>query len=161
MVRYLVPILHAPLSSGSEHLQQLWLFLERNGTHLLMVEGVEQADEAAAVAAANEFCEVNELTLSAPPFCVDAYVFAPIDPTDKDLRSFYSWDETPAGTNPPCEAWRPFLWVRAPGSSEADCWGVNSLLQSVNLGDQVSANAYSVLSAYWKGAAAQGLSQTP
>ncbi len=156
MQRYLVPILTSP-SSGSGHLQQIWMFLERNGTHLIELEAEE--GEAAAIQAAHEFCEVNELSQVAPPFCVDAFVFVPIDPADKDLRAFYSWDETPPGTNPPCEAWRPFLWLRVAGSDEDDPWNVNGMLRSISLGDHPSLHVYGVLQAFWKGRA--GLTQTP
>jgi hypothetical protein len=148
MQRYLVPILQVP-SSGSEHLQQVWMFLERNGTHLIQLDAGE--DEAAAIQAANEFCEVNELSQVGAPFCADVFVFVPIDPADKDLRAFYSWDETPPGTNPPCEAWRPFLWLRVPDSDKDDPWDVNAMLRSICIGDRPSLHVYAVLQAFWKG----------
>lgn len=141
MSRYLVPILRSPTCSNA--LQQYWLFLERNGTHLLSAESA--ATEAEAIDAARAFCEVNELSLEGEPFCAGDFVFAPVDPRDKDLRSFYSWSETPPGTSPPCEAWRSFLWV---GSTEADLWGVNKLLEKVQLAESPAASAYSVLVAY-------------
>ena len=141
MCRYLVPILRSPRCT--EALQQYWLFLERNGTHLLSLE--EAGTEAEATDAARAFCEVNELAMEGEPFCAGDFVFAPVDPTDKDLRSFYSWGETPPGTAPPCEAWRSFLWV---GSADADSWGVNKLLEKVQLSESPSTSAYSVLVVY-------------
>ena len=145
MCRYLVPILRSPHCTTT--LQQYWLFLERNGTHLISLE--EGGTEAEAQDAARAFCEVNELTMKGEPFCVGDFVFAPVDPADKDLRNFYSWSETPPGTAPPCEAWRSFLWV---GTAAADSWGVNKLLDKIQLEESPPATAYSVLTAY-RGAA--------
>jgi hypothetical protein len=148
MCRYLVPILRSPTCTNT--LQQYWLFLERNGIQLLPIDSA--ATEKDATDAARAFCEVNELTMEGDPFCVGDFVFAPVDPRDKDLRSFYSWSETPPGTSPPCESWRSFLWV---GSADADLWGVNKLLDKVQLAESPAASAYSVLIAY-RGATVTG-----
>ncbi len=155
MQRYLVPILQPSPPPSSERstsvgaIQQFWLFLERNGSHLISLE-VEDETEAAAIQAAHDFCEVNELSQAGDPFYVAPFLFVRVDPADKDLRAFYSWDETPPGTQPSCEAWRPFLWVRGggDGSADLDPWGVNGLLKEIRLGENPSLHAYAVLHAY-------------
>ena len=47
-------------------IQQLWLFLERNGNHLIEID---VADASGAIQHAVEFLEVNGLDLSGEIFC--------------------------------------------------------------------------------------------
>ncbi len=139
---YIIPVVESRKSGASEHLRQFWLFLERNGTHLIETEAT---DADAAVAAAQEFFEQNELSPSAEPFCIGDLVFAPVDATDKDLAAFYTWAETPPGTIPSREVWRPFLWASSP--DQVDPWGVNKLLDGIILSG-ANHTAFSVLRAY-------------
>ncbi len=145
---YLVPILKSPRATPA--LTQFWIFLERNGTHLLELPGVTQPE--AAIAAAKEFLATNELSPAAEPFCVDDIVYAPIDHTDPDLANFYSWKEVPPGSTPIREAWRMFLWVTGPqtaSSSNAttDSWGVNRMLETVRVAEP-SHTIFSVLNTF-------------
>lgn len=118
--------------------QRIWLLLERNGTHLLSL-GAEEA--AAAAAAALEFANLNELSVMGQPQMAGDLVLLEIDPTDRDLASFYSWKEVSPGTTPPCELWRPFLWTLD------DSWGVNKQLEEIRLGPAGSHTAFGVLAA--------------
>jgi len=132
---YLVPLLW---QQRQPTLAQAWLFLERNGTHLI------ELDAADPVAAAVSFLEENELEAAATPFQAGGLVFAPVVVSDPELTNFYTWRETPAGTTPMREVWRPFLWVA--DASGADIWGVNGMLKEIALSE--SESAYSVLEAY-------------
>jgi hypothetical protein len=149
MSRYLVPILR--VKKASPALEQFWLFMERNGTHLITLEGDAATDDATALEAAREFCEVNDLSAADDPFCSGLFVFVPVDPSDKDLAAFYSWAETPPGTLPLREVWRPFLWVHLANdatSDSSDPWGVNKLLDMISVADNVT--VYSVLQTFLK-----------
>ena len=132
---FLLPLMR--ISEKSPGLQQIWLFLERNGTHL-----IECAEEE-AIQHAKEFATLNDMELDAEPYCVKDIVFCPIKRTSPDLENFYTWKETPAGTTPPREVWRSFLWTTSEGNM--DPWGVNRLLDSISLSD--SHTAFSILSA--------------
>ena len=135
---YLVPILTSP--KGTDTLKQYWIFLERNGTHLIQIDPEDSEDP---LESARAFFIENELSPAADPFCVGDFVFAPVDHTDKDLAAFYTWGETPPGTIPTREVWRPFLWVGGP----ADPWGVNKLLGEIPLADP-AVSAHTILSSY-------------
>ena len=137
---YIVPLIWLRRTAT---LAQAWLFLERNGTHLMELETPPTTTEE-AVAAARDFLETNELEAAEKPFLIEDYLFVPVDTTDKDLVNFYTWRETPAGTTPMREVWRPFLWVEA--ADGRDCWGVNGFLKDISLGP--TSSAYSVLSKY-------------
>jgi hypothetical protein len=139
---YLVPILKSP--NATPALTQFWLFLERNGNHLLELPGVEEP--GAAVAAAKEFLTANELSPAAEPFVVEDIVYAPVDPADKDLANFYSWKEVTPGSTPPKEVWRMFLWVSSPGVR--DPWGVNRMLDSIQVATEPSHTIFSILNTY-------------
>jgi hypothetical protein len=139
---YIIPVIETRKSGASDHLRQFWVFLERNGTHLIETEA---ADEATAIEAAQEFFAENELSPAAEPFCVGDLVFAPVDATDKDLAAFYTWAETPPGTTPSREAWRPFLWASSP--EDKDPWGVNKLLDEITLSG-ANHTAFSIFKAY-------------
>lgn len=156
---YLVPILKSPRATPA--LTQFWIFLERNGTHLLELPEVTEPE--AAIAAAKEFLATNELSPAAEPFCVGDIVYAPVDHTDPDLASFYSWKEVAPGSTPIREAWRMFLWVTDPRATtspanttasttasttaNADPWGVNRLLETVRVAEP-SHTIFSVLNTF-------------
>jgi hypothetical protein len=141
---YLVPILKSPRATPA--LTQFWIFLERNGTHLLELSGVTEPE--AAIAAAKEFLTTNELSSAAEPFCVGDIVYAPIDPADPDLVNFYSWKEVAPGSIPIREAWRMFLWVTDPrANASPDPWGVNRLLETVRVAEP-SHTIFSVLNTF-------------
>ena len=142
-----MPILR--VKKASPVLEQFWLFMERNGSHLITLEGsASEGGDGTAIDAAREFCEANELSLASDPFCSGPFVFVPIDPTDKDLAAFYSWAETPPGTLPLREVWRPFLWVDLPSNDTVDAWGVNKLLEMIRVGDSPEVSVYSVLQTF-------------
>lgn len=119
----------------SPGLQQIWLFLERNGSHLIEIDASDNA-----VDHAKEFAELNSLALLDEPHCIDDIVYCPIEPTKSDLNSCYSWKETAPGTEPK-EAWRTFLWASA--ADNTDPWGVNRLMDGISLSDKNT--VYSVL----------------
>jgi hypothetical protein len=91
---FIVPYIKRPLKPG---LQQIWIFLERNGTHLIEV-GADAATFAIENGFSNDptFVPVGDLLLLA------------VDPSPS-LSSFYSWGEVPPGTIPMKELWRPFM----------------------------------------------------
>lgn len=131
---FILPFLR--LVKNSSGLEQIWLFLERNGTHLIEIQN---ADEEGAISYAKEFAELNELVMKNEPFCVKDVVYCEIVADSKELAGFYTWKETPAGTTPPREVWRPFLWME-----NSDPWGVNRLMESLPL-SEASHSVYSVL----------------
>lgn len=134
---YIVPVLYT--ARPGTDLKQIWLFLERNGTHLI------ELDDGEPVKAAKEFLETNGMTAAAEPIVVGDMVFMGIDPTSNDINSFYTWKEVPAGTIPSKEVWRSFLWLSANG---VDPLGVNRLLDTITLSDKHT--VFSVLSSYLK-----------
>jgi len=129
---YLVPILH--LAQAGTDLTKIWVFLERNGNHLIQVDDM---------AAAQAFSAENGLTTVGDPVQVGDCIFLHVDSSSKDLNLFYTWRETPPGTLPLKEVWRPFLWIS--DKEGKDPLGVNQLLDGISLGEQ---SAYSVLNAW-------------
>lgn len=122
-------------SEGSE-LLQVWLFLERNGTHCITVETV---DEALAFAAENEFP-----LLSFAPVVAGQFVYLPIDLRETSaLATFYTWKELAPHEQPMREAWRPFLWNK---STAGDTWGTNTYLKEIDLAPGTS--CYTVIHTY-------------
>ena len=78
---------------------QVWLFLERNGTHLIEV------GDARAFAIDNGFSDD-------PTFkSVGDILYLEVDHLRPGLSSFYTWEEVVPGTIPAKELWRPFLWL--------------------------------------------------
>jgi len=128
---FIVPFVCVPARGG---LQQIWLFLERNGSHLIEID-ISAND---AIQHAKEFAELNEFVLAAEPFCADDVVYCSIEPTP-DLANCYTWKETTVGTTK--EVWRTFLWVAAPDGT--DPWGVNRLMDEITLSE--GHTVYSVL----------------
>jgi len=135
---FIVPVLY---KSRATELQQLWIFLERNGTHLIELTATAEN----AIDAAKEFLTTNEMTGVGQPIIVGDLVFVEIDPASKDMASFYTWREVPPGTIPSKEVWRSFLWLSS--KENVDPFGVNRLLDSISLAEP-SHSAFSVLTAY-------------
>jgi len=79
---------------------QIWLFLERNGTHLIDVGA-----DPHAFAVNNGFSE-NPVFRIVGDVC-----YLEVDHLRPGLEAFYSWDEVTPGTIPAKELWRPFLWL--------------------------------------------------
>lgn len=138
---YILPIL--VLSKPNTNLKQIWLFLERNGNHLIQLEATNET----ALVAAGEFLKLNEMESIGEPIIIGDIVFASIDPSSKELSSFYTWREVAPGTIPSKDVWRSFLWLSYSDSS--DPLGVNRLLDTISLTDK-GHNVYSVLSSYLK-----------
>lgn len=134
---FILPFIRVPqLSPG---LEQVWLFLERNGTHLIQSDSATPEE---GILFAKEFSGLNGLVLEREPWCVNNVVFCPIKIDSPELTNFYTWKETPAGTTPPKEVWRSFLWITS--KENTDPWGVNKLTESILLSE--SQSVFSVLS---------------
>ena len=138
---YILPIL--VVSKPNTNLKQIWLFLERNGNHLIQLEATNET----ALVAAGEFLKLNEMESIGEPIIIGDIVFASIDPSSKELSSFYTWREVAPGSIPSKDVWRSFLWLSYSDSS--DPLGVNRLLDTISLTDK-GHNVYSVLSSYLK-----------
>jgi len=119
-------------------MEQVWVFLERNGTNLIYLPVAEEEP----LEAAREFMRSNELPLLGEPFSKGNVIFAPVDASDPSLSLFYSSAETPPGTTPVRDVWRNFLWM-----PESDVLGINALLKEIQLSD-VGDTVYSVLADY-------------
>jgi hypothetical protein len=130
---YILPL---AVVNRSAAVKQVSALLERNGTHMISLEGGDP------IQAANEFVETNGLALTAPPFRIDNIVYVPVDPRRTDFSAFYSWREVAPGTVPPKEVWRQFVWV-------ADSLDVNTLLDQIVIGEP-GLSVYRVLNAYLK-----------
>lgn len=138
---FIVPVLS--VERDQPNLKQFWLFLERNGSHLIHLDATpETASQAAA-----EFLAFNEMTSIGEPIVAGELIFVKIDPASKDIHSFYTWREVPAGTIPSKEVWRPFLWLST--SENTDPLGVNRLLDTIHLAEP-GHSAFSVVSSYLK-----------
>jgi hypothetical protein len=130
---FILPYIRMP--ERSPGLQQFWLFLERNGSHLIEIDASDNAVEFA-----KEFAELNGLALLEEPRCIDDIVYCHVEPTKSDISSCYSWKETVPGTEPK-EAWRTFLWATA--ADNTDPWGVNRLMDGISISEKNT--VYSVL----------------
>jgi hypothetical protein len=135
---YLVPILQVK-QAGTDILK-FWVFLERNGNHLIQLEG----PESQWLEAAKAFSSDNGLALLGDPVQLGDYVYIHVDSATKDLNLFYTWREAPPGT-PLKEVWRAFLWIS--DESNRDPLGVNVLLKAISLGEPTH-TAYSVLNTW-------------
>ena len=129
---YIVPI---GVCERSPTVKQIQVLLERNGTHLMTLEGD-------GLDAAVEFAEANGLVLSSEPFQDGSLVFLPVDLKRTDFSCFYTWREVLPGTVPAKEVWRQFTWV-------SDALNVNTLLSELVVGTP-GHTIYSVLDAYLK-----------
>lgn len=119
-------------------IKQVWVLLERNGTHLMSLD----AGSTPPLEAALQFADGNGLALSGQPIQAGKLVFLPVDMGRTDFSAFYSWREVLPGTVPSKEVWRQFTWV-------SDSLDVNTLLNQIVIGDP-DHTVYSVLNAYLK-----------
>lgn len=131
---YIVPI---ALYDRNPDVKQIWVLLERNGTHLMTMDVVDSPLDAG-----REFAESNGLILSSDPIEHGSLLFLPVDWSQTDVSAFYTWREVLPGTTPPKEVWRQFVWV-------SDSLNVNSLLGEIVVGEP-DHSVYSVLDAYLK-----------
>ena len=138
---YIVPILSRP--NVEKDLKQFWIFLERNGSHLIQLDATQDT----ASQAAKDFLATNEMQGLGEPIVAGELVFVAIDPMSKDLSSFYTWREVAPGTIPSKEVWRSFLWLSTKDAS--DPFGVNKLLETISLASPTH-SAFSVVSTYLK-----------
>jgi len=146
---YLVPIIQ--VKQAGTDIVKFWVFLERNGNHLIHLEG----PDAQWREAAKTFSSENGLSLLEEPLQIGDYVYIHVDSATKDLNLFYTWRETPPGT-PLKEVWRPLLWIS--DKNHEDPLGVNTMLKEISLGEPTH-NAYSVLHT-WHNASRQ-IATTP
>jgi hypothetical protein len=138
---YLVPVLS--IKKPNTELRQIWLFLERNGTHLIELE----CTPLTAIDSAKEFLAANDMKALQEPIVSNELIFVDIDPSSKELAAFYTWREVPIGTIPSKEVWRSFLWLST--KENDDPFGVNRLLDTIPLADS-KYSAFSIVSSYLK-----------
>ena len=132
---YVAPI---AVHTKDTDIRQVWMMLERNGTHLISLDATEATAEAEGAA----FAAVNDLALMATPRRLGDIVFLPVDMKRTDFNLFYTWREVPPGTVPSKEVWRSFVWL-------SDSLGVNSFLnETVIAGPEHT--VFSVLTAHLK-----------
>jgi hypothetical protein len=129
---FVIPVLAVPLQNVI-NIVQVWMFLERNGSHAIEVEDKEEA---------LIFAEQNGFQILGEPVVRGDIVFLLIDPKCKDLGSFYTWSEITPSQQPMKEVWRPFLWVKA----AEDLWGTNQYLNEIMLTKDKS--VYSLLNSF-------------
>ena len=131
---FVIPILAVPLQKiMAVNIVQIWMFLERNGTHAIQVDNLESA---------LAFAKENEFPLVAEPYITNEIVFLFVDPKCKELASFYSWSEIHSNDIPMKEVWRPFLWVK----DSKDMWGTNQYLNDIKVTSNTS--VYDIIDAY-------------
>jgi hypothetical protein len=118
---YIIPIFHVPLK---ESVSQIWLFLERNATHLIEVP---QAGSVDPLEYAATFAADNGIPLLSAPVSSSSSIFLHVDASHPGLADFYTWREIPPGTTPPKEGWRPFVWSSNDPS-------LNRFLEEIHLG---------------------------
>ena len=134
---FVIPVLAVPLQKMvSVNIVQIWVFLERNGTHAIQVEDVGEAIQ---------FAKENGFSLIMEPIVNNNVVYLLVDPKCKELKSFYSWGEIQTNDVPMKEVWRPFLWVK----DNTDVWGTNQYLNDIKVGPNVS--IYDILANFEKG----------
>jgi len=132
---YIVPI---AIHDRSPTAKQVWILLERNGTHLMSID----VDTDTPVNAAIEFAELNGIAPLSTPFQVGSAIFLPVDIHKTDFSAFYSWREVPPTTMPSKEVWRQFVWM-------SDSLNVNTLLNDIIVAEP-GHTVYSVLNTYLK-----------
>ena len=106
------------ICTGSPEFRKIWLFLERNGTHLLEMNPND----------VEGFLEENGLQ-SLGKYEEGGVVYSEIDAKTEGLDQFYTWSEVLPGTTPAREVWRQFLWL----DESEKLWGVNAQLEQISL----------------------------
>jgi hypothetical protein len=122
---YVLPYI---LSKSKGKGKLVWLFLERNGTHL-MEQDASQVDQ---------FLEENDL-IGGTRTESGGVLYIEINAATEGLANFYTWGEVQPGSIPAKEVWRSFLWL----DESEELWGVNKQLEKIILSP--SQTAYSVL----------------
>jgi hypothetical protein len=121
-----IPIVVTPIHKMvSVNIVQVWMFLERNGTHAIYVDSVEDA---------LAFAKENGFPLLDKPIVTNDVIYLLVDSKCKELASFYSWGEIQPNSIPMKEVWRPFLWVK----DEGDVWGTNQYLNEIKVSPTLS-----------------------
>jgi len=134
---YVVPIIIKSIDTRYDTvIKQVWMLLERNGTHCISVESEEEAAE---------FAIINDIQLTGKPIISGPFVYLPVEPTS-NLSAFYLWSEIKPNEQPMKEVWRSFLWVILKGS-EDDVWGTNLFLKDIFIAGQHS--VYKILEGYF------------
>jgi len=135
---YIIPIIVKPIETTYDTvIKQVWVFLERNGTHCMIVNSVKEA---------KEFAVTNEFPLTGAPIVSGNFIYLPVDST-ADLSSFYLWNEVRPTEQPMKEVWRSFLWIVMKNSHE-DVWGTNKFLKDIFIAGNNS--VYGVIEGYFK-----------
>jgi len=135
---YIIPIIVRPLETTFDTIiRQVWLFLERNGTHCMTANSAKEA---------TEFAAANEIPLTGAPIISENFIYLPVDST-ADLSSFYMWSEIRPNEQPMKEVWRSFLWI-VRNDCEEDVWGTNKFLKDIFIAG--SDSVYTVLEDYFR-----------
>ena len=109
-------------TSIAPNLLQIWILLERNGSHLMEIGSIEEAlDFSVQNGIVCEMVSQGDL------------IFMELK-NQLGLAAYYSWGEVLPGSIPSKEVWRPFLWTT--GNE-----GVNHLLDSVQLSPRYTAHS--------------------
>jgi hypothetical protein len=133
---YLIPIFSRTMQTIEDiSIKQVWMFLEKNGSQCIPVEGEEEA---------RSFASFNEIPLTGEPIVSAPFIFLPVN-SAADLSSFYLWGEISLNEIPMKEAWRSFIWVVQTGD---DVWGTNVFLRDIVVAG--SHSVYTILERYFK-----------
>ena len=135
---YIIPIFTKTIKADADHsIEQVWIFLERNGAHCISVGSLQEA---------TEFLKINEIPCSAAPLVSQQFIYATV-PADSDLSSFYVWSDIKLNEQPMKEVWRSFLWIRVLNSEE-DVWGTNQFLKEIRIAG--SDSVHTIIGGYFK-----------
>jgi len=135
---YIIPIFTRTIKNiDTVKVSQVWMFLERNGSHCIPGSSLEDA---------LVFASLNSIPLAGAPIVSDHFIFLPVDST-ADLSSFYLWGEIRFNEQPMKEVWRSFLWISEPNSTE-DVWGTNTFLRDIPIAD--SHSVHTIIERYFK-----------
>jgi hypothetical protein len=143
---YIVPFIKEAQEPVGPKISKYWLLLERNGTHLIEMEKGKEGQ--AAIEAAAEYMNINDVQLHGQPWISGPYVFVEVCAKDKELANFYSWKEVAPSSHPLKEVWRMFLFVC---DKDGDYLGLNTLLGNIMIGESKSDTVLSVLTAAIQG----------
>ena len=135
---YVIPIIIKPIETTNDTIiKQVWVFLERNGTHCISVGSVKEA---------HEFAAINDIQVTGAPIIAEPFIYLPVNST-ADLSSFYLWHEVRLNEHPMKGVWRSFLWIVG-AKSEEDVWGTNKFLKEICVAGTHSVHA--MIEGYFK-----------